>query len=62
MKGGGDRLGGDGESAGIGQALAGEDFGQNSVIGGEVDPACLSSHRKASTAGAYTRIDDGDDD
>ena len=62
MKGGGDRLGGDGESAGIGQALAGEDFGQNSVIGGEVDPACLSSRCKAGTAGAHPGIDDGDDD
>ena len=31
------------KSTGIGNAFAGENFGEESVIGGEVDPACLGT-------------------
>ena len=50
------------ESTGFGDAFAGEDFGEESIIGGEVDAACLGADGEGGSIGADAWIDDGDDD
>ncbi len=49
------------ESTGFGDAFAGENFGEESVIGGEVDVACLGTYGEGGSIGADAWIDDGDD-
>ena len=50
------------ESTGFGHSFAREDFGEESIIGGEVDTACLGADGEGCSIGADAWIDDGDDD
>ena len=50
------------ESTGFGDAFAGEDFGEESIVGGEIDAASLGADGEGGSIGADAWIDDGDDD
>ncbi len=50
------------ECTGFGNAFAGEDFGEESIIGGEVNATCLGADGEGGSVGADAWIDDGDDD
>jgi hypothetical protein len=46
------------ESTGFGDAFAGEDFGEESIIGGEIDATCLGADGEGGSIGADAWIDD----
>jgi len=50
------------ERAGVGQSFAGENFGEQSIIGREVDVVGLGADGEGGAIGTYSWIDDGDND
>ena len=50
------------ERTGVGQPFAGENFGEQSIIGSEVDVASLGANCEGGAIGPDSWIDDGDDD